>query len=221
MDWHHPCEINTAQVEETGLFHTECQQCSCHSHFLPLESRLCNWSLQDSCLFHRQSNSNWLDQAIRAATTANGLGMAIHEGCKYLNSFPQECPAWHKDCCSFALFVGFFWLFFKEAVFTSLLSLASSLPLKLCFFCPPHLGNFCLRCCFWWFFFFLTHFSFFWPQFCFYNEAMLIRAESLWVFFKHRERSLWNGWGCFFHPMAAVQKVWSIYFPITIKPFPG
>lgn len=153
---------------------------------------------------------------------ANGLEMAIHGGCSYVNTFPQDCPAWHQDCCSsgegFAFFAFFF---FKKAMLASLLPLASSFLLKLHFFCPPQLGHFCLRYCFWWDFFFpLTHLSFFWPQFCFYNEAMLIHAESLWVFFKHRERSLRNGWECFFLPMAAVQKVWSIYFPITIKPFP-
>lgn len=35
----------------------------------------------------------------------------------------------------------------------------------------------------------VTHFDFMWPQFCVYNEAMLIYTVSLWVFFKHGERS--------------------------------
>lgn len=194
MDWCHPCEINTAQVEETGLFHTECQQCSCHSHFLPLESRLCNWSLQDFSTGHQTA-----------------MAWPGHHGsndCKWVgNSNSQRMQ-----------FLSFFW---GSCVYFSSVS-SFFLASEALLFLPSPLRAFLSQMLLLiGFFFSLTHFSFFWPQFCFYNEAMLIRAESLWVFFKHRERSLWNGWGCFFHPMAAVQKVWSIYFPITIKPFPG
>lgn len=95
----HAHEINMAQVGKTGLFYTECQVCSCHSDFLPLETRLRNCARPTLFATRHQKEMAWPGPL--EAMTADGLEMAICGRCKYINSFLQNCPAWHQGYCSF------------------------------------------------------------------------------------------------------------------------
>lgn len=66
-----------------------------------------------------------------------------------------------------------------------------------------------------------SHLGLLWPSLSVYNEAMLIRAVSWWVFFQRGERSWDTARGCFFLPAAAALEVWPIYSLIVIGWVPG
>lgn len=150
VDWCHTCEIKTVQVGEAGVFYTECQL---PFRFPSLRNQAAQLrSFKTSPVFHRPSDSNDLTRPL-VGNDCKWVGNGDCRGCKYLNSFLQDCPAWHQGSCSLGWVLCFF-CFLKKAVLASLMPLASSFPLKIHFICPLKLGHFCLRCCFWWDFFF-------------------------------------------------------------------
>lgn len=97
-DWCHACEIKMVQVGETGVFYTECQ--------LPFRfPSLRNQAAQlrsfkpPHAVFHRPSNSNDLTRPL-VGNDCKWVGNGDCRGCKYVNSFLLDCPAWHQGCCS-------------------------------------------------------------------------------------------------------------------------